>query len=379
VAGVENALLRVLLPCVSEETPRYNPITLYGPSGTGKSHLLAGLVDRLSVSVPQPKVWATTGADFARLYARAIELDSLPELRDRTQSLQWLVVDGLDELATKPAAQQELQQIVDDCLDRGCRLLTSSREPPTRWTWMSAGLRSRLEGGLTIPLALPEHATREEIVRRVAADLGVKLDEATLSRLAGTDSRAGLGLLTFPQLTGAVLQWASSADNESAGIAQDCADHGAQARRDVIRQLSRIVAQHFRLKVSELQGKSRRKSVVEARGIAIYLARSLVGASFNQIGSNFGDRDHTTVLHAFHKVDEALQTNLVLKQTVERLCVEFQTSHAATTSAWQFQRAGLRGKPVHRLNENANRKRSDPTSRPELPAGGEFMNDGTTV
>jgi chromosomal replication initiator protein len=327
--GPENALLRVLLSAGTSQPPMYNPIIVYGPAGVGKSHVLQGVVDRATVLLRQGKPWTTTGIDFARHYARAVELDSVVEVRERWQSARLVVIDGLDDLATRLSAQQELLHLVDDCLERECQLLCACRAAPLEWSWMLPGLRSRLESGLTIPIALPAVDTRVAIVTQFAGAFGLELSAAEIHQLASRSSAQPGTWATYSQLRSAILSLAHTGratGEQAAGERSGTGRYDIERNRESVRRIARLVARQFELKLPELLGTSRRKTVVQARGVAIYLARSLLGVSFDQLGRNFGNRDHTTILHAFRRIDASRQQDPVLKQTIDRLWQELATT-----------------------------------------------------
>ena len=325
IAGEENALLRILVDAIFCDRPQYSPITLCGPSGVGKSHLLHGLVNRVRTLTPERKVWFLTGADFARQYARSVELDTLPELREKLLAARVLIVDGLEELSSKPAAQQELIHVIDRSVERESQLLFSCQNNSFQWSWMRTALRSRLEGGLIIPVALPASATRVEIVRQLSAELGMSLTDEIRNLTVSngpTTSRE-----TFRQLKHALLQLIA---HEQSSATEKIAANPLGTEKDVstsqsIRRITKLVARNFELKFSDLTGSSRRKTVVQARGVAIYLARSFLGVSFDQLGKNFGNRDHTTVLHAYHKTANSLGQDPSLKQIIDRISQELTT------------------------------------------------------
>jgi chromosomal replication initiator protein len=332
--GQENALLRTLLEVGNGSPPAFNPLTLCGPVGSGKSHLLRGLVERSTLFLSRGKAWFVTGADFARYYANAVELDSVAELRDRWNSAPMIVVDSLEELSSKPAAQEELLHLLDRCLERNCQFLGACRDVADQWDWMLPGLRSRLEGGLIIPIALPQPSTRTEIVRQLLQSNGASLSDEALQHLLAPQPGKLSSLATYPQLRAAVLEMLHN--QQSPEPMQPGQMHPGQRRGEMgarqlnpelMRSIVRLVARHFELKASELSGSSRRRTVVQARGIAIYLARTRFGSSFEQLGRFFGDRDHTTILHAYRKVDDSLKTDAVVKQTVDKLWLQIATSH----------------------------------------------------
>jgi chromosomal replication initiator protein len=315
VAGPENALLRILIDAVACKPPQYNPITLCGPTGAGKSHLMLGVLNHFRTFEPQRKPWYLTGADFARQYARSVELDSLPELREKLDGSRLLIIDGLDEFASKPAVQHELLQTIDRSISSEAQLLFACQTPNSQWSCLPAGLRSRLEGGLIIPVAHPAAETREEIARRIGIELGVDLSPNGLPALGQFGKSTSCK--TFRELKHSILHLASQPGTEKS-VSND-GDAKPSSHSTAIRRISKTVARSFEIKLSELTGTSRRKTVVQARGVAIYLARTYLGVSFEQLGKSFGNRDHTTILHAYRKTIGLVECDLTLKQAIDRL------------------------------------------------------------
>jgi chromosomal replication initiator protein len=316
IAGPENILLRGLLDWVSasgstrqslgsvrsqaepgNEAP-FGLIVLYGPSGVGKSHLLHGLVERQRRLVADIRIAFGTGADFARAFARAVDVDSVTEWRDKQRCCDLFVLDDLQELATKPAAQQELVYTLDSLSERESQSLLGIRQAPLDWTWMSPALRSRIEGGLIIPLVPPSANTAEFICREISIEKALPTEPI----------RSGM---TYEQLRTAVV-----------GRAPCPSDQYVTGKVPVLRSLPKIaklVAKQFQVKLSDLLGPSRRQSVVRARGVAIYLARVLLRLSLEEIGRYFGRRDHTTVLHSWRKTVKLIDSNATVKHEIDKL------------------------------------------------------------
>ena len=128
IAGPENELLRPFLHLVTTRPPLFNPVTLFGPTGVGKTHLVSGLAERLKTHANEQRVALFTGADLGRSYARAVEVDSVSEWRERIRGLEWFVLDNLEELATKPAAQQELLTTIDELVMQERQVVLTTRE-----------------------------------------------------------------------------------------------------------------------------------------------------------------------------------------------------------------------------------------------------------
>ena len=316
IADGENALARVTVEAVLAATTHYNPLVLFGPTGTGKSHLAHGLVRRWKQGHPNSKALSITGADFARAYATALETDSLADLRMKYRAAHLFLLEDLHELSSKRAAQQELATVIDDLLSRDRRILITSRQAPAETSSLADGLASRLSTGLTVPLTAPGVHARREVIARLAKQHGLTLDRAMAEVLA--DGIPG----TVSELNHAILQLKTATGDESAVdpiVAARFLQQRTETQRATLRSITTRVAHYFHVKSADLKGPTRRQSVVRARGLAMYLARRLTRKSLEQVGRHYGGRDHTTVLHACRKTESLLESDPSLRQAVEEI------------------------------------------------------------
>ncbi|MBW3600346.1 MAG: ATP-binding protein [Planctomycetes bacterium] len=315
IGGPEAALVPVAADAVLAKKARYNPIVLCGPTGAGKSHLAQGLAKRWRESRSGEKAIVLAAVDFARSFANAVETDTVPDHRARFVQAGLFVLDGLEELAKKPAAQQELIHTLDEAIEADTRVLVTSREPLGPVSVFLPGLASRLSGGFVVPMALPGPEARlailHKMLQRQPAAISHEAVELLAAELPGTAD----------ELRHAVLQLCEAektAPVEEADV-RDYLTQRIEQRRPTMSKISSQVARRFRLKISDLHGKTRRREVVQARGVAMLLARQLTGASYETVGRHFGGRDHSTVMHACRRTTELLDSDPALQRTVEEL------------------------------------------------------------
>jgi chromosomal replication initiator protein len=283
----------------------------------GKSHLTQGLAHRWRQAHQQSKVLAVTGADFARDYALAVQSDTVADHRARIAQASLFLLDGMEELAKKPGAQQELIHTLDAALVEGVQVIVASREPLSPGGPFLPGLASRLSRGLVVPLSPPGLAARRAILKKLLAGLSCSVSadgvELLAAELPGTATELRHALL---QLCAATAREGSSVDTSAV---RQYLDERAAQRRATVPKIAATVARRFRIKAADLQGKTRRREVVQARGVAMLLARRLTGASYQTVGRHFGGRDHSTVMHACRRIAQQLKSDPALQQTVEEL------------------------------------------------------------
>lgn len=332
LAGPENVFVRSLAAEMASEMLPYNPLVLSGPSGVGKSTVAHALAAARRDARQLPSIIATTGVDFARSLAAAIENDSVADLRKRLQRCDLLLIDDLHRLATKPAAQQLLLSVLDMLLHRGVLVIATLRRLPQSTAGLLPQLASRLAGGLIVPLAPPGLLARRAIVQQLAATHDLTLDDDVLTKLTADEASAGVAF-TAPRLRHAVLQLAAKSKTTGrpvrpVHVAQLLAADSPDGKA-LMKQVVAVVARQAQLAVSELKGKSRQQSIADARGLAMFLIRRLTQASYAEIGRQFGNRDHTTVLHACQKFERKVEQEDATRRLVADLTAQIATGEAS--------------------------------------------------
>jgi chromosomal replication initiator protein len=234
------------------------------------------------------------------------------------------VVDDVHRLAGRGPAQQFLLGAIDALVRRGALVLLTLRQAPQATSGLMPRLASRLAGGLVVRVHPPGLEARRQIVRDVAHTMRLSLDDDAVVRLADDVSHLPG---TAANLRGVVMSAAAQHDIGS--------NHADQPGKPKSRQkpsgpkliwqgVTSAVGKQFGFSISQLKGKSRRKTIAEARGLAMHLLRQLTGASYAEIGRYFGGRDHTTVLHACQKLTSLLAKDDAMRRLADELA--FQVS-----------------------------------------------------
>ena len=311
VAGPEN---RLVVPALERllrggdlavAAQLFNPLVLLGATGTGKSQLARGIVRHWSSLLAESDVAYFTAIDFARQLRDAREEKQLERFRGHLTELQLLVVEDLQRLPTSHYVQRELRETLDILIEEGAVVIVSAQQPPAAMAHLEAGLRDRLSEGLTVRLQVPGFEARFELLKHYALDHDSHLSDEQLRQLA--QKTAG----TATQLFRTMAQQELSADDSKFSETV----HPPLT----IRQIIAVVARYFRLTQAAICSSERRKSLVYARSVASYLARSLTKLSYAQIGKSLGHRDHTTIMHACRSIEKRLASDASTQQDVEEL------------------------------------------------------------
>ncbi len=320
LAGPENRLVVAAVRSVLDDPPNgYNPLVFCGPSGTGKSHRARGLAAGWKTRYRRRRVVCTTAAEFVRELTDAVETQATDELRKRYRKTALLVFEDIDGLAGKYEAQEEIVHTLDALLATGRRVVVTA---PIRLSGITPRLQSRLDCGLTVPLEPPGSAARLAILRRLAGLRKIELSERAAQILAD-----GLSV-TVPELFEATAQLEIPARLHGGVIDADAAGSFLALRNDWrqarLRDVAAAAARLFALKLCDLRGPSRRRAVVTARAVAMYLARQLTQKNLEQIGRYFGGRDHTTVIYGCRKTEKLLKNDRAIRQAVRQLQEKLQ-------------------------------------------------------
>ena len=300
------------------------PLVLFGPSGTGKTAIGQTLSAKLSRQADQ-KGLSYTADEFRRRIASSIETGSMQQFRDSICNASVFFIDDLHLLAGHESAQIELAGLIDRLRANHIPTIFAAGEKFLDGDALSERLASRLMDGLCLQVSAPGYAARRLLFEDTAQSLQIELSEDELEFLAANLSLTCPRIRSFLSLFATWLSSNScSTDNRidnflASWLTKD------NASVDRAESIIRVVAQAFKLKVSDIKSTSRKKSVVRARGVAAYLLRDLLKLSYSKIGSFFGGRDHSTVMHSVSKIESDLKDDENFSRKVDgirRLVIE---------------------------------------------------------
>jgi chromosomal replication initiator protein len=346
LTGPENELAMAAAQAMARgEHHGLSPMVVHGPSGVGKSRLLAGLVaERLrrqpgsTVAHLDAETFAASYGEAANERASADAGNGWSELRGRLREVDLLVLEDLEGLLRAPSARDELAHTLDALEAAGAAVAISARTAPGTWPrreWPSR-LISRLQAGLTVRIDPPGLTARRRYVLHHASRHGLTLPADAVEQLATTAdgyrtldgwlARLALEGRLGPQPAGAGSSSSPRAKTRSldtATVAAILNEETILAESAVsIESIARSVAARFGVRLALLRGPSRRASVVTARHLAMHLVRTLTGSSFAAIGNYFGDRDPATVRHACRAALERIAADPALATVANVITAE---------------------------------------------------------
>ncbi|MBO8127868.1 MAG: chromosomal replication initiator protein DnaA [Peptococcaceae bacterium] len=321
VIGNNNRFAHAAAVAVSEAPARaYNPLFIYGGVGLGKTHLMHAIGHAIRDRYPQLKVAYVTTEKFTNELINAIKDDKTPHFRSKYRSIDILLIDDIQFLAKKESTQEEFFHTFNSLYEARRQIVISCDRTPKEIPTLEERLRSRFEWGLITDIQPPDLETRVAILRQKAQMEGVSVPDETLLYIADRIQS------NIRELEGAFIRVTAFANLTKEEITPDLA---AEVLKDIIPAKKRrpincaliqeVVASYFRLKVDDLKAKKRTRTIAYPRQIAMYLTRELTDLSLPRIGTEFGGRDHTTVLHAYEKIAKEIQVDQSLQEIVNEL------------------------------------------------------------
>lgn len=296
----------------------YNPLFIWGASGMGKTHLLNAIKNEIIRTRPDYNIIYTTCEDFTNDLIQAIRNGSTEMFRQRYRQADILLVDDIQFIAGKESTQEEFFHTFNSLHESDRQIVIASDRPPKEIKSLTDRLRTRFEWGLTADIQPPEFETRVAIVNRKAELLGLDMPPEVAEYLANHLRN------NIRQLEGAVKKL--DAYHKLEGIAP-CVGVAQNAIKDTLNEIQptpvtieRIISEvsrTYNVTGDDIRSNKRNANVSAARQVAMYAVREITGMSLEEIGQEFGGRDHSTVVYSMKKMDETLKTNQSLRETVE--------------------------------------------------------------
>lgn len=320
--GPENELLLELLsPASVQSYVDQSPILLIGPSCVGKTTLAMTAATRWLNEGRNRTITMTSGTDFAKSFVRAVKADDMDRFRQLHRNCNCLLVDNVNELSTKPAAQEEFVLTLDQLVQNGSAVICTSTELPTVLPNFRPPLASRLVSGRSLNLVHPNATVRLELIKQLAAHHQFDLSATELQTLAEQVPEETSAI----QLNGILLRWwkhdrlTEPRTKTTRRKSIDKIVDAQTARKPSLSTIAKTVAREMNVTLESMQSTVRKSKVVRARGLAMLLMRQLTEESFQNIGVFFGGKDHTTVMHACKKTQSELTQDPVLARSAEQV------------------------------------------------------------
>lgn len=303
----------------------YNPLFIYGPTGTGKTHLLQSIYINLSSNNLDSKVIYLTCEDLINNLVSTIENRGLETFRERIRGCDTLLIDDIHLLATSEVAKEEFFHTFNVLYNSQRQIILSSSCSPDEILTLDNRIISRFSWGLKCKLETPDIETSMAIIERKAGLLGISLPLDVRQFIAENITS------NIREIEGAILKIKEDAMINNNKINLDIAknvlyEHIKDKKNINIEKILKTTARHFGANTMKLLSKNRSKSITIPRQIAMYLARKLTNLSFNEIGGYIGGRDHSTVMYSYKKIKYSQSKDKELMLLLKRIENDIQSS-----------------------------------------------------
>ena len=326
VAGNGNQFARAAAAAVAESPAKsYNPLFLYGGVGVGKTHLMQAIGHEMKRRQPDAAICYVSSEKFTNEMINSLRYDKMTSFRDKYRSVDLLLIDDIQFLSQKERTQDEFFHTFNTLHESVKQIVIASDRPPKEIPDIEDRLRSRFEWGLIADIQPPDLETRVAILQKKSELEAHPLpDDVALFVAANvrTNVRELEGALTR------LFAWCKLHGVEmSLTTAQLCLKQfiDTQVRKITIEAIQRAVADQFGMRIADLKQKNNSRSVVVPRQIAMYLAKQLTEASLPEIGRQFGNKHHTTVMHSISKIEEQRRADKDLNRMLTALQEDLAT------------------------------------------------------
>jgi chromosomal replication initiator protein len=297
----------------------YNPLFLHGSVGLGKTHLLHAVCYDILQKEPDAQVRFLTCEEFVNRFIKALSENSLPQFQEKFRNVDVLIIDDVQFLRNREGSQEEFFHTFNALYDGRKQIILSADCSPEEIEALEERLVSRFKWGLVARIDAPAHETRVAIVRKKAALRGFDIPDEIAEFIASKIST------NIRELEGAITSIYAMAratgEKLTLELAQNVLGYEPEIKQDNL-DLSSIldaVAKYYKVRIADIKGKARHKSIIIPRQMCMYLARKHTPMSLEEIGANIGRRDHTTVMHSIEKIEQMLNSDdgLLGEQTRE--------------------------------------------------------------
>ena len=318
VVGNNNRFAHAAALAVAEApATSYNPLFIYGGVGLGKTHLMHAIGNEILKNNKNVNILYVTSEKFTNQLINGIKDNTMEQFRNKYRNIDVLLIDDIQFIAGKERIQEEFFHTFNTLHESGKQIILSSDRPPKDINLLEDRLKSRFEWGLIADISNADYETRLAILRKKAQLDNIVIDDMILSNIANRIDT------NIRELEGALNKLIARSSLINSPITMEMSEWAineiVSSKDKVISSafIQETVAKYFNIDAKDLVGIKRSNDIVFPRQIAMYLCRCVPQLSLPQIGKDFGNRDHTTVLHACNKIEKEIKENKNTKMIVD--------------------------------------------------------------
>ena len=295
----------------------YNPLFLYGGVGLGKTHLMQAIVNRIFQYNRSAKILYVTSEKFTNQLINAIKDNKNEVFRNKYRTIDVLLIDDIQFIAGKERVQEEFFHTFNALYEDKKQIIISSDKPPREIQFLEDRLKSRFEWGLLADISCPDYETRLAILRKKAQEEKILVDDNILANIA---NKIDSNIRELEGVFNKIIATASLTHTPiTIELAENTINEFKAASEKVLSAdfVKETVAKYFNINKDDLSSNKRSNEIAFPRQIAMYLCREVANMSYPKIGEDFGNRDHSTVMHACKKIEKEVKDKNNTKLIVE--------------------------------------------------------------
>ena len=317
VGGNNNLAHAAALAVADNPAKTYNPLFIYGGVGLGKTHLMQAIGNRIYQNNKKMNVVYVTSEKFTNQLIISIRDKNNDPFRNKYRNADVLIIDDIQFIANKERIQEEFFHTFNTLYEHGKQIIISSDKHPRDIPFLEDRLKSRFEWGLTADISNPDYETRVAILRKKAQDESIIIDNEIVADIA---TKIDSNIRELEGVFNKIVARASLTHTPiTIELAESVINEFISRKEKVISSdsIQDIVSKYFGIDKKEMTGNKRSNDITFPRQIAMYLCREVANMSFPQIGIDFGNRDHSTVMHAYKKIEKEVKEQNNTKRIVE--------------------------------------------------------------
>jgi len=301
----------------------YNPFFIYGGTGLGKTHIIQAIGNAIKTKFPSKKIYYVSLERFAIDYINSIQNKNPNSFKEKYRKYDVIIMDDIQFISGKDKTQEELFHLFNTLYENNKQIVFSSDKHPNFIQGLEDRLQSRFASGMTVQIVEPDYESRVAIIKAKFDSINMVVEPEIVSYLA-TSLEGNIRELEG-SLNAIVCQ--SQLKNKQLSLPETkmLIKNNIHPKKTVaIKDVVKIIAEHYGIEEDIIYEKTRRREIVRARQVAMYILREDFNVSYPLIGSKMGGRDHTTVIHSHLKIKEDLKTDPSLLQEIEKIRIMFK-------------------------------------------------------
>lgn len=301
----------------------YNPFFIYGNTGLGKTHLIQAIGNSIKEKYPEKKVHYVTLEKFSVDYITSVQNNKPNVFKEKYRKYDVLIMDDIQFINKMEKTQEELFHLFNTLYENGGQIIFSSDKHPNFIPGLEDRLKSRFSQGMTVDITEPDFESRIAILKAKARENGVIIEEEVIAYIAGAIQG------NIRELEGNLNSIVCQSQLKNRGLTlsevKNLLKNNIKPKKTVsTKEVVKIVADFYNIEEAIIYEKTRRKEIVKARQMIMYILREEFGVSYPLIGQKLGGKDHTTVIHSYEKIKNDLKRDVSLVGELERLISMFK-------------------------------------------------------